>query len=108
MTSKYVQPGNVIDYTPGSAVANGKMIIIGVRAAIALADIAANATGQIAVTGVFSYAKKTTDVIAQGAAVYYDAANDYLTTTSSGNTLAGFAVAAAGNGVTAINLKLNA
>lgn len=108
MTTKFVQPGDVIDYTPGANVANGKMVVIGVRVGIALAAIAANTTGPLAVAGVFNYAKLSTDTPAQGALLYYDSANDRLTTTSAGNTLAGYAVAAAGSGTTTVNIKLNA
>lgn len=107
MTSKFIQPGDVVDHTPGAAVANGKMVVIGVRVGIALAAIAAGATGPLAVTRVFAYAKKSADTVAQGALLYYDAANDYLTTTSAGNTLAGYAVTAAGAGVTTVNIKIN-
>lgn len=108
MTSKFVQAGDVLDYTPGSAVANGRMVAIGVRVGIALAAIAANTTGPLAVRGVFNYAKLSTDNMAQGALVYYDAANDRLTTTASGNTLAGFAAAAAAATTTSVNVSLNA
>ena len=107
MTTKFVQDGDVLDYTPGSNVANGKMVVIGVRVGIALAAIAANTTGPLAVDRVFSYAKLSTDVVAQGALLYYDAANDRLTVTASGNTLAGYAAAAAGNGATTVNIRLN-
>lgn len=108
MTSKFVQPGDVLDYTPGGAVANGKMVVTGVRVGIALAAIAAGATGPLAVRGVFTYAKLSTDNIAQGALVYYDAANDRLTTTASGNTLAGYAAGAAAAATTTVNVSLNA
>jgi predicted RecA/RadA family phage recombinase len=107
MTSKFVQPGDVLDYTPGSAVANGKMVVAGARVGIALAAIAAGATGPLGVRGVFTYAKLSTDNMAQGALVYYDAANDRLTTTASGNTLAGYAAAAAGATTTSVNVALN-
>jgi len=108
MTTKFVQLGDVIDHTPGANVANGKMVVIGVRVGIALAAIAANTTGPLAVAGMFTYAKLSTDVVAQGALLYYDSANDRLTTTASGNTLAGYAAAAAGNGATTVAVKLNA
>lgn len=107
MTSKFVQDGDVLDYTPGSAVVSGKMVVVGVRVGITLAAIAAGATGPLAVDRVFNYAKLSTDVMAQGALVYYDSANDRLTTTSAGNTLAGYATAAAGNGATTVNVRLN-
>lgn len=108
MTTKFVQQGDVLDYTPGTAVASGKMVAIGVRVGIALAAIAANATGPLAVRGVFTYAKLSTDNMAQGALVYYDAGNDRLTLTSAGNTLAGYATAAAAAATTSVNVALNA
>ena len=107
MTTKHVQTGNAIDHVAAADIANGKMVVIGARVGIALAAIAAGATGTLAVTGVFTYAKLSTDNIAQGALVYYDAANNRLTTTASGNTLAGYATAAAGVGTTSVNVKLN-
>ena len=107
MTNRFVQSGDVLDHTPGSAVANGRMVVIGARVGIALTAIAANTTGPLAVEGVFTYAKLSTDVMAQGALVYYDAANDRLTTTASGNTLAGFAATAAGSGASTVNVSLN-
>ncbi len=108
MTSKFVQPGTVLDYTPGSAVTSGQVVLIGVRIGVALKDIAANATGPLQVAGVFNIAKLSADVVAQGAALYWDNTNSRLTTTASGNTLAGFAAAAAGNGATTVAIKLNA
>lgn len=108
MTSKFVQPGTVLDYTPGSSVTSGQVVLIGVRIGVALKDIPANATGPLQVAGVFNIAKLSTDVVAQGAALYWDNTNSRLTTTASGNTLAGFAAAAAGNGATTVAIKLNA
>ena len=108
MTTKFVQPGQVLDYTPGSAVTAGQVVLIGVRIGVALNAIAANATGALQVAGVFNIAKLSTDVVAQGAALYWDNGNSRLTTTASGNTLAGYAVAAAGNGATTVAIKINA
>ncbi len=108
MTTKYVQPGEVIDHTPGADVVSGQILLIGARIAVALTAIAAGATGPVQVSGVFSVAKLSTDVVAQGALLYWDNTNSRLTTTASDNTLAGFAAAAAGNGVTVVNIKLNA
>ena len=108
MTTKFVQPGQVLDYTPGSNVTAGQVVLIGVRIGVALTAIAANATGPLQVSGVFNIAKLSTDVVAQGAALYWDNGNSRLTTTSAGNTLAGYAAAAAGNGATTVAIKINA
>ncbi len=108
MAKKYVGEGDVIDHTPAGALLSGAVVEIGARIGVALADIAANTTGSLAVTGVWTIAKLSTDVVAQGAALYWDLENSRLTTTATSNTLAGYAIAAAGNGVTTVNIKINA
>jgi predicted RecA/RadA family phage recombinase len=104
----FVQIGDVLDYTPGSAVASGAVVVMGVRIGIAVADIAANQTGAVRVKGVVELAKLSTDTPAQGALLYWDAANARLTTTATDNVLAGYAAKAAGNGATTVWLHLNA
>lgn len=108
MTTKFVQPGEVIDHVASGAKTSGQPVLIGVRLGVCLADIANGATGPVAVSGVYTVTKLSTDVVAQGAALYWDNTNSRLTTTASGNTLAGYAFAAAGNGATSVNIKLNA
>ena len=108
MTTKFVQPGEVINYTAGANIASGQVVLMGVRIGVALTAIANGSTGPVQVTGVFAIAKLSTDVVAQGAALYWDNTNSRLTTTASGNTLAGYATAAAGNGAATVNIKINA
>lgn len=103
----FVQEGNVLDYTAGAAVASGAVVVIGVRVGIAVKDIAVGETGPLRVKGVVELAKLTTDTPAQGALLYWDAANSRLTTTAGGNVLAGYAAQAAGNGATTVWLHLN-
>jgi len=107
MTTKFVQPGEVIDYTAGANKTSGQPVLIGTRLGVCLADIANGNTGPAAMSGVYTVTKLSTDVVAQGAALYWDNTNSRLTTTASGNTYAGYAFAAAGNGVTTVNIKLN-
>lgn len=108
MTTKFVQPGDVIDYTAGANIASGQVVLMGVRIGVALAAIVSGATGPMQVTGVFSIAKLSTDVVGQGADLYWDNTNSRLTTTPTANTLAGYAVAASGSGATTVNIKINA
>ena len=110
MAKNYVQEGDVIDYVnaSGSTITSGTAVLIGARLGVTLADIANGATGSVQVEGVFTVPKLGTDVVAAGALLYWDNTNKRLTTTASGNTLSGFAVAAAGSGVTAVNIKINA
>lgn len=108
MTTKFVQPGEVIDYTAGANIASGQVVLMGARIGVALKAIANGETGPVQVTGVFNIAKLSTDNMAQGALLYWDNTNSRLTTTASGNTLAGFAAAAAGSSTTSVNIKINA
>lgn len=103
-----VSHGNVIYYTAVAAVASGAMVLIGTRVAVAIADIALGAVGSVQVVGEFTIPKLSTDVVAQGALLYWDNTNKRLTTTASGNTLAGFATEAAGNTATTVKIKINA
>lgn len=103
-----VSHGNVLPFLAVAAVASGAMVLIGSRVGVAVADIAAGATGSVQVVGEFTVTKLGTDVVAQGALLYWDNTNKRLTTTSSGNTLAGFATAAAGSGAGTVNIKINA
>jgi predicted RecA/RadA family phage recombinase len=108
MTNRYVMSGEVIDFPAASAVANNAVILIGARIGVALAAIAAGAVGAVAVAGIFTISKLSTDVVTIGALLYWDNANSRLTTTASGNTLAGFAAKAAGSGVTTVEISINA
>lgn len=103
-----VSHGNVLSYTAAAAVASGAMVLIGTRVGVAIADIALGATGAVQVVGEFTISKLSTDVVAQGALLYWDNTNKRLTTTASGNTLAGFATAASGSGTGTVNIKINA
>lgn len=109
MVKNFVQEGDVLSYTAGgTAVAAGAVVLIGTSIGIARGDIPANGTGTVAVTEVWQIAKLATDVVAIGVGLYWDAANSRLTTTAGGNTKAGYAAAAAGNGVTIVSIKINA
>ena len=107
MTTKFVQPGEVIDHVASGAKTSGQPVLIGTKLGVCVADIANGATGPVAVSGVYTITKLTTDVVAQGAALYWDNGNSRLTTTVGSNVYAGYAFAAAGNGVSSVNIKLN-
>lgn len=109
MAQNYVQEGDVLNYTnaSGSTITSGAAVLIGTWLGVALADIANGATGSVAIEGVFTVAKLGTDVVSQGAALYWDNTNKRLTTTVGSNTLVGYAFAAAGNGAATVQIKLN-
>lgn len=104
----FIQNGDVLDYTPGSAITSGTVVVMGVRVGVAVTDIPASQPGPVRVRGVVELAKASADNIAQGALVYWSTTNGNLTTTAASNTLAGYAAAAAGTGVTTLRVSLNA
>lgn len=108
MSKKYIQPGEVMDYVAGANISSGQVVVVGARIGVAINDIANGATGSLQVTGVHEIAKLSSDNVAQGAMLYWDNTNSRLTATASGNTLAGYAFAAAGSGATTIRIKINA
>lgn len=72
--SYYADDGSV-NYTPGSAVTGGDVVVIGNRALIAKSDIAASALGALATEGIFKVPKKT-GAWTVGLPVYWDATGD--------------------------------
>ena len=97
--ARFIQEGLSIDYTPGSAVASGQVVVQGSMIGVSKTPIAANALGALAVRGIFDVVKAN-EQQALGAALYWDAdGNPYngtagtgcATTTSGGNTFIGFA-----------------
>lgn len=108
MAGNFKQPGNVMDYTAVADVISGQAVLVGKRLGVALANIKAGETGSVQVEGVFSVKKKAGDAPGQGDQLYWSAAGSELTTTASGNTLAGYAFAAAAADAATVDIKLNA
>lgn len=108
MAKNYVQPGDVLDYVAAGARTSGQAFLIGSRLAVALAAAAIGETISVAVKGVYSVPKLSTDVMPQGTPLYWDDTNDRLTLDATSNTLAGYAAEAAGAGETTVNIALNA
>lgn len=110
----FVHEGGSIDYTPGSAVVAGQVVVQNSVIGIAKVPIVANALGALSVRGVFDVVKAT-GAINAGAAVYWDADGDPVggtagtgaaTTTSTANTFMGFAAAAAASGDATVRVRL--
>lgn len=104
----FIQVGDVIEHKAASAIVSGQLVVIGKRVGVAVADIAAQAVGALRVKGVVTLPKSSGDDVAQGALLYWSAGSNHLTTTASGNTLAGYAAAPAASGATSVALHLNA
>ena len=112
MATNRVQRGDVIQWTNGTGadVSSGDLVEVNATAkivGICAVDIKDTESGSVYIVGVFSVAKKSSDTPAQGAKLYWDSTNKELTTTASGNTLAGMAFDAATASDTTVNIKLN-
>ena len=105
MIANYQQPGSAIDYPNGtsSAIAAGQVVSLTTRIGVAGTDIPASAVGSLYVKGVFAMPKAASTAIAIGAAVYYDASAD-ITTTAASNIPAGWAIAAAAENDTTVQV----
>jgi predicted RecA/RadA family phage recombinase len=79
--TRYQSSSSDIDYTPGSAVVAGDVIVLGSVVGIATQDIAANAKGSLALEGVFKV-PKITGANAVGTLIYWDPAGDPVGGTS--------------------------
>ena len=91
MIANYQQPGAAIDYANGtsSTIAAGQVVSLTTRIGVAGTDIPAGQVGT---------------AITIGAAVYYDATGDNITTTASSNIPAGWAIAAAAENDTTVQV----
>lgn len=105
----YFQKGESLDYTnTGSAkIGFGDVIVIGSHIGIAGDDIAAGETGAVHVTGVFMLPKADSGAIAVGTDVKWDNANGVAAAAGSGDTVIGYAAAAAAAADTSVFVKLN-
>ena len=106
----FVHEGESVDYTPGSDVAAGDVVVQEDLVGVAKTPIAASALGALAVTGVFDF-PKTAGVgsgIAAGAKVYWDVADAVAKTDdeSGANKYLGKTVAAAGDDDTTVRVRL--
>lgn len=105
----YVQEGQLIDYTPGGAVALGDVVVQGDLVGVACRPIEANTLGSLAVAGVFDFAKATGGgtAITAGATAYWDDTNNVVTTTALGNKLLGKCVKAAADADATCRVRLS-
>jgi len=75
MTKKYIQAGEVIDYTNGTGalITSGSVVIIGnQQIGIAIVNIIIAGIGAVAKEGVFLLAKNTSNTIVQGQKLWWD------------------------------------
>lgn len=111
MGAKFIQEGSSIDYTPGSNVSAGDVVVQEDLVGVAKLDIPANTLGALAVSGVFEFPKDTGagEAIAAGAKVYWDESEGEATDDddTGSNKLIGKAVAAAGDDDETVRVRLS-
>jgi predicted RecA/RadA family phage recombinase len=105
--ARFVQKGEALDHTPGSALAAGAIVVLGtVGVGIAQTAIAANTVGSLIVDGVIEHPKTAAQAVTLGQKIYFDAANNLLTTTVGSNVLVGYAVRAQAAADATVTVKL--
>ena len=109
-TATFVHDGSSIDYTPGSAVAVGDVVVQADLIGVARTPIAASALGSLAVAGVFDVPKTAGvgEAIAVGSKVYWDVGDQVAKTDdeSGANKYLGKTVKAAGDDDTTVRVRL--
>lgn len=103
----YVQKGENLTIAAPYNVASGGGAKSGLIFGVAAGDALSGADVDLMTVGVFDLPKVSTDVFALGAAVYWDDTAKLMTSTASGNTKIGVAVAAAGNPSGTVTVRLN-
>lgn len=91
---------------PSGGLASGQAILVGLLLAVVVAAVLEGETAVGYIDGCYEL-PKATGAVTQGVRLYWDDTAKKLTTTASGNTLAGFAAdaAASGDGTVKIILK---
>ena len=103
--ASYVQDGDLLDYTPGSAVDAGEVVVIGSLVAVAPRPIAANALGSVAIDGVWSMPCASGATGAQGSAINWYATSGVAH--ASTGVAAGYLAKARAAADTTVDVKLN-
>ena len=101
--ANYWQRGETIDFLndTNAKIEANTVVLLGKRIGIAGTDIPAKEVGTLHITGVYKFPKAASQAVTAGALVYWDK-------TESSNTLAGFAVEAAGADDATVTVKINA
>ena len=103
----YISDGDVVSAAAPYDVASGGGALIGSLFGVAVDTALSGTSVQLKTTGVFTLPKATGQAWTYGAKLYWDDSNKNCTTTASGNTLIGVALAAAASGDTSGTVRLN-
>ncbi len=104
----FVQAGSTLTIPAPYAVASGEVVLAGNIIGIATSGATSGADVDVTTTGVFTLPKVGADAFTLGATVYFNSTSKLATTTASGNTEIGTAVAAAVAGSATLRVRLKA
>lgn len=110
MEARYIQAGDVMDYTPVAALDAGDVIQLpDGRAAIAIGDIAAGELGSVGVGGVWRMEKTTSIVLLAGGRAFFDhsAGKVHYKAVNDRDFYAGTVVEDAASAATTVDVHLN-
>ena len=79
----YIHSGDVIDFTPTSAVAAGSVVVQGTQVGITKVAVPANTLGTLHVQGVFDINCASGTTFSAGALLYWNAGTSLITTTNT-------------------------
>lgn len=103
----YVQPGDRVTLAAPYDVTSGAGCLVGTLFGVASCTVLSGADVVLETEGVFDLAKTSAQAWTVGAAIYWDDTNKVCTTTASGNTLIGKALAVAANPSATGRVRLN-
>lgn len=107
MGYNYVQPGGSLTIPAPADLASGDVVITGAIIGIAAGAATTGESVDVVTMGVFELSKVAANNFALGAAVYWDSTAGLATTTASGNTKVGVAVAAAAASTGTVKARLS-
>lgn len=107
MARNYIQFGDTITIPAPASVLSGFPVIAGDIKGIAQGDAASGAPVDVKTSGVWELPKVGANAFTLGGKVYWNAGDELATTTASGNTLLGVAVAAAGASTATVLVRLS-
>ena len=106
MAQNFIQCGDALDHVAAATITSGTPILIGAIVGVPLADAAIGETVTVQFEGVFILPKATGTAWAMGDKLYWDDSAKKFTKTSTSNTAAGYAAAAAASGDATGNVLL--
>lgn len=107
MATCYQDDERYIDFTAGSSIAAGDVVLIGTLVGVAVNDIGSGATGVVDTKGIYVVPAVNTAAFSVGDVLYWDNVAKKATKTSTGNTRMGVCVIAKAEAGTTCYVLLN-